>query len=52
MAAANQNLRLLEPTQAMLLLRFVFRSLIGLLLGKLLGRFVPILRRLLRLIGW
>jgi hypothetical protein len=33
----------------MLVLRFLFRSVLGGLIVKLLGRFFPILRRLLRL---
>jgi hypothetical protein len=36
----------------MLLLRFLFRSVLVWLATRLLGRFLPILRRLLRLIGW
>lgn len=34
----------------MLLLRFLFRSALVWLVGKLFGRFVPILRRILRLV--
>lgn len=35
----------------MLVLRFLFRSVALWLLQKMLGRFVPVLRRLLRLVG-
>jgi len=33
----------------MLILRFLFKSVLLWLLGKLLGRFLPILKRILRL---
>ena len=36
----------------MFLLRFIFRSVILWIVTRLFGRFLPILRRLLRLIGW
>jgi hypothetical protein len=36
----------------MLLLRFVFRSALIWIVTRLLGSFVPIIRRLLLLIGW
>jgi hypothetical protein len=36
----------------MFLLRFLFRSAFIWLITALFGRFLPILRRLLRLIGW
>lgn len=36
----------------MFLLRFIFRSVIVWVVTRLLGRFFPILIRLLRLIGW
>ena len=36
----------------MFLLRFLFRSILLTLATALLGRFLPILRRLLLLIGW
>jgi hypothetical protein len=35
----------------MLVLRFLFRSVALWLLQKVLGRFLPVLRRLLRLVG-
>ena len=36
----------------MFLLRFIFRSVIVWVATRLLGSFLPILMRLLRLIGW
>ena len=35
-----------------LVLRFLFRSVLVWLVTRLFGSFLPILRRLLRLIGW
>ena len=39
-------------TETMFLFRFLFRSVLVWLVTRLLGRFLPVVRRLLRLIGW
>lgn len=36
----------------MLVFRFIFKSLVVWLVTRLFGKFLPILARLLRLIGW